>query len=754
MTNTTVNNGDSYATVRGKINQANAVRRYIAYGAISANVNTPPGSPADGEVYVIGASPTGDWAGQPNKIAVRHNGAWIFEPSVNAGGTPVAIGAAHEGLTVYVRDQDLPLVWTGTAWQAVAGGGGGLNTEQVQDVVGAMIVAGPGITATYDDTAGTLNVSATGGGLADAEFVMDTMAAALVPGSGVTITHNDPANTITVAAEARNPSSGLTTASTVVAPLIARLRGVVNIAIDYGLSGDPAQNVTTQFQQAINDLAGSGCKGVLPGVRADGQLATFSMAGVTYAGFDRIHIEGEGGGRGLLVGQNAASGFSIGPEIVSATAGQPALILGNSNTSTSRFNKASHLLRNLQFRGNSGAAPIRFYNIIDLRIENCNFTSFGGGAPSVENFGPVGQTWIGATFTAGPCVIRPYFNAGDGLITSGTTVAMFGPRFIGSPTWGLQLIDTRGVTLNQGVIEGCGTTGDVNTGGIFSEYLPRIPSSDHANFDTITTPTLLMNSCWFENNRGLACVASYGGLIHDKGGSTYIANPNAQHDIYVNAGGYDIDGVYLRTIQANRQHFREEGPGNVWGAAQRSEIRRRNRLRLGEITTTATETTPQAIGVWMDPHKSELVGRWQEYPVVLGTTTSPTFMPPGTGGAARGEWMRQGDDMLVRIFYRFGGNGQFFAGDQWGFTLPAKATVESSAFLSTVTETWVSRASLPGTRFINRLVGIISPDSRQLRLFALGNPADPALPVNLNTPFDWANGDQIVIQARYPALWS
>lgn len=752
MTNTTVNNGDSYATVRGKINQANAVRRYISYGAISANVNTPPGSPTDGDVYVIGASPTGDWADQPNKIAVRHNGAWIFEPSVNAGGTPVAIGAAHEGLTVYVRDQDLPLVWTGTAWQAVAGGGG-LNTEQVQDVVGAMIVGGPGITATYDDNAGTLTIEGGAGAGGDAEFVRDTMAAALVAGSGVTITHNDPANTITVTAEARNPSSGLSQPSTVVAPLIARFRGVVNIAVDYDLSGDSAQNVTTQFQQAINDLAGSGCKGVLPGVRADGQLATFSMAGVTYAGFDRIHIEGEGGGRGLLVGQNAASGFSIGPEIVSAVANQPALILGNSNTSTSRFNKASHLLRNLQFRGNSGAAPICFYNIIDLRIENCNFTSFGGGAPSVENFGPVGQTWIGATFTAGPCVIRPFFNAGDGGVMSGTTVAMFGPRFIGSPTWGLRLIDTRGVTLNQGVIEGCGTTGDVNTGGIFSEYLPRTPSSDHANFDTITTPTLLMNSCWFENNRGLASVASYGGMIHDKGGSTYIANSNALHDIYVNAGGYDIDGVYLRTIQANRQHFREEGPGNVWGGAERTQVRRRNRIRLGEITTTASETTPQPIGVWLDPNKSELVGRWQEYPVVLGTTGNPTNMPPGTGGSAHGLWMRRGDNMAVRIYYRFGGAGQFFFGTQWAFTLPARSSQEVAAFLSMNTRSWVRDASAD-QRFMGALKGIVSPNSSQLRLWAGGGTvSDPAQQVNLSVPFSWAEGDEIVIEAEYPALW-
>ena len=116
MTNTTVNNGDTFGVARAKINQADAVRRFIAYGAIDRGLNTPPGSPTDGDVYIVGTSPTGAWAGQPNKIAVRHNGAWIFEPSVNPAGSNVAIGAAHEGLSVYVRDENATFVWSGTEW--------------------------------------------------------------------------------------------------------------------------------------------------------------------------------------------------------------------------------------------------------------------------------------------------------------------------------------------------------------------------------------------------------------------------------------------------------------------------------------------------------------------------------------------------------------------------------------------------------------------------------------------------------------
>lgn len=37
----------------------------------------PPGSPNNGEVWVVGASPTGDFAGQAGNLALRSNG-WLF----------------------------------------------------------------------------------------------------------------------------------------------------------------------------------------------------------------------------------------------------------------------------------------------------------------------------------------------------------------------------------------------------------------------------------------------------------------------------------------------------------------------------------------------------------------------------------------------------------------------------------------------------------------------------------------------------
>jgi hypothetical protein len=70
-------------------------------------------------------------------------------------------------------------------------------TEGVQDTVAALLTAGTNITLSYNDTSGTLQISAATGGI-DAEAVRDTMAAALIGTSGVSIVVDDAGNTITL----------------------------------------------------------------------------------------------------------------------------------------------------------------------------------------------------------------------------------------------------------------------------------------------------------------------------------------------------------------------------------------------------------------------------------------------------------------------------------------------------------------------------------------------------------------------------
>jgi hypothetical protein len=86
--------------------------RYIESGAghfifKDRDLATPPGSPADGDCYLVAASPTGAWSGQAGKIAFRVSTAWKFI-------TPI------EGMTAWINDEDAFFGYDGAAWNALA----------------------------------------------------------------------------------------------------------------------------------------------------------------------------------------------------------------------------------------------------------------------------------------------------------------------------------------------------------------------------------------------------------------------------------------------------------------------------------------------------------------------------------------------------------------------------------------------------------------------------------------------------------
>jgi ribulose bisphosphate carboxylase small subunit len=83
-------------------------------------------------------------------------------------------------------------------WIGSSGGGGGLTQEQIEDLVGALLVAGSNITLDYNDSAGTLTITGTGGGGLTQEQVEDAVAALLVAGSNIDIDYNDSAGTLTI----------------------------------------------------------------------------------------------------------------------------------------------------------------------------------------------------------------------------------------------------------------------------------------------------------------------------------------------------------------------------------------------------------------------------------------------------------------------------------------------------------------------------------------------------------------------------
>src|SRR4051794_2895535 len=70
---------------------------------LDKDLATPPGSPSDGNRYIVAASPTGAWTGQTGKVAAWQDGVWAFY-------TP------HAGWLAWVADESKIYVHNGSAW--------------------------------------------------------------------------------------------------------------------------------------------------------------------------------------------------------------------------------------------------------------------------------------------------------------------------------------------------------------------------------------------------------------------------------------------------------------------------------------------------------------------------------------------------------------------------------------------------------------------------------------------------------------
>lgn len=95
----------------------------LTYGARDKDLTAPPGSPIEGDVYIVGSlTPTGAWAGRANSVAGFFGGAWIFLPDRDNNGSVISMGLSQAGLLKYVVDEDLVYVWNGAAWTSTGAG--------------------------------------------------------------------------------------------------------------------------------------------------------------------------------------------------------------------------------------------------------------------------------------------------------------------------------------------------------------------------------------------------------------------------------------------------------------------------------------------------------------------------------------------------------------------------------------------------------------------------------------------------------
>ena len=101
----------------------------------TAGDDAPPASPQPGQGWIVGATPTGDWAGQANALAGWTTGGWRFVPPV-------------DGMRLWVRSAGLWAQWSAGAWTLGHESGASFS-------IGGVQVVGPQQPAIADPAGGT-----------------------------------------------------------------------------------------------------------------------------------------------------------------------------------------------------------------------------------------------------------------------------------------------------------------------------------------------------------------------------------------------------------------------------------------------------------------------------------------------------------------------------------------------------------------------------------------------------------------------
>lgn len=101
----------------------------VQTAVISMDLTAPPGSPSDGDLYVVGFAPTGAWSGQARNVAryVAEGASWQF---FDAGSQVFyVLNRADGGLYKFIDESPLPN-WTLAAGLSDAPNDGQLYTRQ------------------------------------------------------------------------------------------------------------------------------------------------------------------------------------------------------------------------------------------------------------------------------------------------------------------------------------------------------------------------------------------------------------------------------------------------------------------------------------------------------------------------------------------------------------------------------------------------------------------------------------------------
>jgi hypothetical protein len=102
------------------VNEAFALIDALLHAVVEGEANDPPSAARNGECWIIGATPTGDWSARPGQLACRQAGNWLFTAPV-------------DGMTVYDRSAGCIAhfmnEWASAAAVSLPAGGGTVDSE-------------------------------------------------------------------------------------------------------------------------------------------------------------------------------------------------------------------------------------------------------------------------------------------------------------------------------------------------------------------------------------------------------------------------------------------------------------------------------------------------------------------------------------------------------------------------------------------------------------------------------------------------
>lgn len=60
------------------VNEAHSLVDFLLHPAVEGELNVPPAAPEEGQCWLVGANPVGDWMNYPDHLAGRVAGCWVF----------------------------------------------------------------------------------------------------------------------------------------------------------------------------------------------------------------------------------------------------------------------------------------------------------------------------------------------------------------------------------------------------------------------------------------------------------------------------------------------------------------------------------------------------------------------------------------------------------------------------------------------------------------------------------------------------